>query len=1084
MTRYTINVKLLVRAGAALVVLAVLTHFLHGWQMRRHARGQLVRAEQAQGEGHPDEALAALERYFVFAPDDYDRRARYAVLRADRVRTDRERWRALEVLRQVLARDAGRCDARRKAYELAFALEQFGEARTHLEALLRAEPERSDLLLELARCASAEGDHEEAARALRETVRLAPAHFEAHALLADVLRQRLGQAHRADKLMADLVEAHPGSARVALLRARYREQHNAFAEAGEDLARARTLAPHDLGVLSASARLAHRLGRLEEARTYWAEAVRRHPREPAPAVALAALDRERGHLTEAVAALRASLRAMPDHPDLLFALTDAQAEQDRAAAEATLARFKKAGGPAPARRFLTGRIEAKQGKWAEAARAFEEASRAPEASPALRARCFLELAHCRGELGQFGARLLALRQAVAADPGSRPAQLKLGEVLLKDGPMEDAGRHLEALMKSPAPPEAGWALLAEARVRAQFALPVAERDWLPAESALERAETARGPEATALLRAEMLEARDRGEEARTILEKAIEKSPRQLALWTGLAGLLARGGDLAGAEKALNDARGKVGDGAAWRMARVNLAAQEEPAHAWRALRDLEKGTQLFSGPERERLLWHLARTQQRLGDQVAVARLARQLVALLPEAPAPRLLHVEALLALREDAAARVALAGLRGVEGENGALWRCGAAARLLSRAEQGDRGGLEEARRLTAEVRARRPNWSRGPLLEARLADLEGKPERALPLYLETVRLGDFDGPVVRRTVRLLLASSRPQEADRLLERAQQHGALSRDSLRLAAEVALLARRHDRAVDLARAAVHPLGRSARDRIWLAGAMSAAGRPTEGESLLRQAVELSGGSMDAWLALLTHLNRNEQPRQLEAALVAMERELPPARLPLARARACEALGRFAQATRHYSDAIAKAPDDPVVLRRAASFYLRSDQPARAEAALGALLGPRAHLAAEELPQVRRDLALASSADGARGKREVALKLLAHNRRRGEAPADRRVRALVEASSPSARLAALQALEGMAAFSSPERSRLAQLYEAEKDWARAGEHLLRLVEGDENNPVYLARLVQALTRQGKKAEARSWLARLEKMAR
>src|SRR3954452_22445694 len=110
MTRQTLNLGLLVRTGAALALLATLTHIAHGWQTRRHARGQLARADEAEAAGRLDEAVAALNRYLLFVPDDEAVRARYALTWAEIANNPRARWRALEGLRRVLAREPSRHD--------------------------------------------------------------------------------------------------------------------------------------------------------------------------------------------------------------------------------------------------------------------------------------------------------------------------------------------------------------------------------------------------------------------------------------------------------------------------------------------------------------------------------------------------------------------------------------------------------------------------------------------------------------------------------------------------------------------------------------------------------------------------------------------------------------------------------------------------------------------------------------------------------------------------------------------------------------------------------------------------------------
>jgi predicted Zn-dependent protease len=304
-----------------------------------------------------------------------------------------------------------------------------------------------------------------------------------------------------------------------------------------------------------------------------------------------------------------------------------------------------------------------------------------------------------------------------------------------------------------------------------------------------------------------------------------------------------------------------------------------------------------------------------------------------------------------------------------------------------------------------------------------------------------------------------------------------------LRLAAEVALRARNFDHAAELARLAVPGEAAPYRDQLWLGQALAACGQDAEAAAALGRAVRQAPDSPEAWLALLAHLGRTGQAEQADAALGEMKGRVPPALLALTRARGLEALARFDRAEAAYRRARAERPHEALVLRRLADFYLRLDRPAEAEEVLGALLNPRVALAPEELPEVRRQLALAASAGG----RAVgdALEVLGQNGGGGkEELADRRTRLLVQAQQPGGRRAALRALGPLLKgppLPAEGQLRLARLNEAEGDWARAREGLLGLVARDGQNPAYLAALVDGLLKRGRRAEARPWL---EKLAR
>src|SRR5262249_25491744 len=132
-----------------------------------------------------------------------------------------------------------------------------------------------------------------------------------------------------------------------------------------------------------------------------------------------------------------------------------------------------------------------------------------------------------------------------------------------------------------------------------------------------------------------------------------------------------------------------------------------------------------------------------------------------------------------------------------------------------------------------------------------------------------------------------------------------------------------------------------------------------------LRQAVRRAPDTTQAWLALVALLGRTKRFAAAEEVLVEMERALAPDRYPLALARACEALGQFGRAEEAYRRALDGAPGDTRTRREAARFYVRLARWTEAQRELLELLAPGAHLTEEEVPAIRRALALAASADG-----------------------------------------------------------------------------------------------------------------------
>src|SRR5262249_17752609 len=100
----------------------------------------------------------------------------------------------------------------------------------------------------------------------------------------------------------------------------------------------------------------------------------------------------------------------------------------------------------------------------------------------------------------------------------------------------------------------------------------AKREWGEIDKALARADEHESQAAAAaVLRTDVLLARGQPDEALRALDAARERHPDKVELWTALANLRARGGDAAGAERVLKEARAKCGDRFELRMAVLEL---------------------------------------------------------------------------------------------------------------------------------------------------------------------------------------------------------------------------------------------------------------------------------------------------------------------------------------------------------------------------------------------------------------------------------------------------------------------------------------------------------------------------------
>ncbi|MBY0231487.1 MAG: tetratricopeptide repeat protein, partial [Gemmataceae bacterium] len=316
MPKASFNHRFFWRALAVLLGAAGLAWGVHWAQMRRHASGQLARADAAERDGDHKELLASLSRYLDFKPEDTPARARYGIALARHARTAAARQKALQVLATVLLRDSRQSEARAVAASLALDLGEPGDALRYLEPALEAFPQRADWHELHSRIREAAGQHLHAAASLQKVLELEPGNVPASARLAELLHSRLRQTGQAERVLDEMVKKASDRPAALVARARYRARHGQPEEAEADLKRAIEEDEKRAEARMELARLSAERGHLDEAAVQWRAAARLAPDDPEAWLSLAWTERERGDLPAAAAELEKGLERLKDHPGL------------------------------------------------------------------------------------------------------------------------------------------------------------------------------------------------------------------------------------------------------------------------------------------------------------------------------------------------------------------------------------------------------------------------------------------------------------------------------------------------------------------------------------------------------------------------------------------------------------------------------------------------------------------------------------------------------------------------------------------------------------------------------------------------
>jgi tetratricopeptide (TPR) repeat protein len=1078
-----VNSRAVLVLAGCLLGLGVSTHVLHGWQIHRNAGSLLDDADRLEREGQLAEAADQLEQYVGLRPDDTEALARHGLLLSRLVRSDRDCRRPLGILEEVLRRDARRQDVRREAVKLALRLGQFSEARGELGILLKEAPGDAELLRLRGRCEIGLGHNDKAAEWYRKAVQKDPRRHDVYLEYAALLRDGLRVPGEADAVVEALVAGDPRSAEARLLAAGYFQRHGLPERAEIHL----RFALGELGCRSGKALLlaaevALARGKAGEARGRLDEGRKRYPKTARFRLELARLELQHGHPRKALAQLEPLAQAPPEQPQELWELGNLLLDAGAAEKAAAVAeRLQKRGPGAPAA-CLRARLLTHKGAWGEA-RAVLDRVRAeiPRNAP-LAEPLNLLLADCYEHLDNPDQRLEACRRALIARPDSLAARRGLAAALAALRQFDAAVREYRVL--SARLPEAR-AELARLLVHRNLRLAEAARRWAEVERLLGAMPPAeRDAAAGKLLRAEILLAQGKLEQARKLAEAERDRDPKQLPPWLFLARLAGAPGKPEAVLRVVEQAERAVGRKVEWQLLRAGAWAAGGGPPAAERVRQLEASAQDFADGDRDRLYAALAEAFAALGQRADAERLWGELARRRPGDLAVRLRLLERAYEAGRAAELRRWLEEIRRLEG-GGALTAYGEGVELLLLAGKGER--LAAARAKLAAAGALRPSWARIPLREAEAFELEGRKDKALEKYRAALERGEDRLGVVRRAVQLLYEQRLYGEAQALL-RALPDGALSAGGLdKMAAQLALLApgeeapaRARRRALELARKAVAAETRDYREYLWLGQVAALAGEAAQAEKAFRGALALKADAPDAWAALILFLAARE-PKRAEAEIARARQKLSAEEAPLALAPCYEALGRLGRAQQEYLRPLKERPQDPLALRGVAGFFLRTVQPARAEPYLRTLLSAKSAPEATAA-WARRALAVALAVQGGYPRFKEAQAVLDASATRASVE-DQHARARVLATQPAHRRQALTLFEGLTPrgglLSPHDHFLLARLYEADGQWPRAESELLGLLAAQADNPDYLARYANGLLREGRTAEARPWVEKL-----
>ncbi|MGB9689056.1 tetratricopeptide repeat protein [Thermogutta sp.] len=1099
-----VNKRFVVILVGVFVLLGVGTYFLHAYQLRRNARVFLDRAQEALKEGRRDVAAKNFQWYTELVPHDLDAQQQFAQLLIDLRAFGPAYFRLETVLRQ----DPERTEARKMLVDVLLNIGRFRDAEEHLEQyLLKLNPDNAELLTKLAQCQRGLGQSREAVRTLEKALSLQPDLAAAYAQLAGIYRydSDLKDPRKADECIAKMLATvrNEEALRTAAVYYYQSDQYELALQHAKEILAKKT---DDVDFLILGADCARRLEQLDLARDWAEKAIKLDPRRADGYTLLAAILAAQGKANEGMATLQEALSKVSDKATVLASLAEMSINQgDEKSAEKALEELSQTRYPLSRLEWLRARLLLARGQWFEAARKLEVVRPDLTNLPDLLKQVDFYLGLCYAQMGNMDQSLASYSKAATQDPLWPQARLGRAAAFIELGRVDDAIEEYRALVRMGKATSAIILDLCRLLILNNLGRPRTQRDWQEVTQLLSVVE--KDPQfrpQAAVLRAEIAVADNQPQEAEKILEQGQKENPDRVEVGLARVALHQHLGQLAEAEKLLQELTVKFGESADILVTRARLAACSGEEQAKKAFRAIATAAEKLSDEDRQRVLSVLVGYSLQFSDFDAARQWCAELSRLAPNNLKVRLLLFDLAIRAQDVASLKPVLDEIARIEGR-GPIWHYGEAVRLFLEAKGENREQLRLALDHLARASVLRPNWMRVPALQGQIYDLLGDTSAAINAYSRAISLGDRSILTARRLVQLLYGEQRFLEADKIIRTLEEQQApFSSDLERLASTVSLRLEDYERALELARRAAST-SQDYRDHVWYATVQAvlglryrAEGRTAdadaafaEAEKEFRKGVELAPESTDAWVALVQFYARIGDQTKAKETVDEARQKIKGGIAPLAMAQVFEVLGQLDEAEKQYQEALASAPDNPSVIRQVAEFYLRTGRADSARAQLERITSGQVQAPETDVVWGRRSMALLLAAQGGYENLQKGLELIRQNRAAaGQQPSiqDLRAEALLLSAHPQRkkRVEGRELLEKVVneySGATPEdRFILAQLYMADGDISNAARHMRTLLASHGNEPRYVRRYVTFLLDQSQTSEAEIWLGQLEKL--
>jgi len=1132
-----VNLPLFFGVCACFATMVVGVYFLHGWQIRRNAEVHARSADKHQADGHPDEAIAELERYLIYRPKDKDRKRQYALLLHERAREKgapavivRKAIKALENAFRDAPDDAELCEmladlalaggVPSTARELFAILRQ----RYGVQGLPMADPaeDRHAVKLDISHakaCINMRLDEEAmevlgrmigfvpVVRSFDPSIEPGPGRAEAFLLLAGLLDRQFKDRDAADLVMRRLDAVAADDPIAWRYLSWWWETHGDLDSAAVAIEKSVALSPRDPESLYQEFCVAMRQRRLDRAETIINSLLADLADSPAFTIARADLALAKGDTDAMIDVLRDGVERFPDETRVLtkfvFSLAD-------------LKRFEELGQAVSRAREMMGRncvpalyadavVAMDEHRWIKSLGLWLKLRPMMVGDAAYTRMVDLRLAACHDALGESDRTVGAGFRLLNEDPTLIEALLTLALTFERVGWSERSLELCETIasempIASLAGRPAVFVPLIRMRLWAQTRRPAAERDWSKVDTLLAdlKSATPAEPIDPALLEGleiDVIEAKGLREQALARSAMAVATHPRSPILLGQRAVLL--GGD--SAVQVIDGAPEELRNAAEMLRAAVLIALEFPQAEAIRRLEDVERRAVGLSVTSGGRVRQELVSAFLQVGDVDGARRVATSMAKLNGDDLSSFMTLIdlafieEDFVAIQAHAESLVAMAHPDDANGRYGKAVKL--VATVLERRRErltGDAVGvslteedavdLEEARHLLVEVETDRPRWSAVPRLLSEIAEIRGDRNLAIGELQRAIDLGGRQWATLRRLAIMLHAARRQEEAREVIRELEGHGGIAIE--RIIAEMEASAGRVSAALARAERITPEDCRDPQQWMWFGRLVAGCGRLKPAEAAFRQAIVVAPERPDCRLTLIRFLVSQGRRGDAREAIRVAEQAIDDDRRHQFSVRALEAIEDFAGAEALYRSMVEANADDLTAARNLAEFLLRSGRGDEACRELRRILSLKAARGTPTLDWARRVLAIQLAKGTYAGFLE-ALQLLKQNvdAEGRQATDDLAVSIdLLQARKEPVHWKQAIGLTGnlaeRRALTVDERFALARMEARLGRWEQARKVLLDIALTDDATPALRAFLVDGLIDHGDLLSARQWMER------